>query len=195
MSPSSGSRGGWLGLASEVLIGLGIFAARKALRPARSLPRNTPVQYDDFVLTVTGARTLAGAPPGFTRHAVSPRVDNRAIRVPFPFRRTLAVMEDKKGKWYPVLPEDQRTLDQADATPDPLAAPLPPGRSTSTELAFHLPAEARNPTLRITAGFPIGELLTTLYEGRTRLRIDRSELAPAAGPRGAGRKGFVGRLI
>jgi hypothetical protein len=147
-----------------------VFVAGLLTRKETALGWNTPMQFDDFCFSVVGVRQVAGAPEGWTRHVVSFKIDNRAKRVSYRFRRGMAVAVDSAGRRYPISADGQERLDAARKGPDPCAAPLPAGTSGTTELVFDLPAGETDAGLKLTFG-PVGDAVESLIASPKRFSL------------------------
>jgi hypothetical protein len=155
-----------------VLAVVAAIAIRSLLAREILVPPGTPIRFDDFEFSVVGSReaTLGKGPAARPYLVVSLKVDNNAKRVPYQFRRGIAVMVADDGHKYGVSPEGQTALDGLRAGADPLAAPLPASASATTELAFDLPPSATNPRMKISHGGPLLDVVDDLLGGKRRLK-------------------------
>lgn len=108
--------------------------------------------------TARGRFTIVSVKTWFDPHTISPRRGDAPL---WPNPRTIR-LEDAAGHSYPLSRAGQRILD-ADADPDqPLAHPLRPGESTTTELVFDLPDSSSGAArLLITEGLPVAALIVS----------------------------------
>jgi hypothetical protein len=138
----------------------------------RVVPWNTPIQLDDFFFSVVDVKEIPGAPTGQQRYVVSFKVDNRAKRVPYQFRREMVTAIDERDRRFSISAAGQRLLDESRPGPDPCAAPLPAGRSAVTELVIDLPDDVREPGLKFAFG-PVGDALEAIVSGPKRFTLRR----------------------
>ncbi len=155
------------------LVFLLMIVLRVWLAPEILVPTKTPIRFDDFRFEVIGAReaALGSGESRSPYRIVSLQVHNEAKRVTYQFDPRIAILVDDAGREYGVSAQGQTALDLERRTPNPLAAPLPPGVSGTTELAFALPETAKNPRLKISHGGPILDVVDDLIGGRRRLLL------------------------
>jgi hypothetical protein len=134
-----------------VAIGAGVYFAVVVV-VAIATPRgvthiNEPQCFDDWCITVTGARWSAPAPDD--HYEVTLRLSSRARRRPMGEKGTVVYLTDAQGRRYDPLPES------GDVPFDTL---LQPGQAVDTRRRFAVPREAADLGLVYTheGGFPIG---------------------------------------
>ena len=140
-------------VAATVAAGMFVLLIAAARSPTeRIVGLNTPIRYDDFAFSVTNVRRDTSASGKNAPTIVTLKVHNQARRVPFQFRRSMAVIVDDQGRSFRIDPQGQAALDAARGKPDPLAAPIPAGTSAQTDLVFKIPDDARRPRLNLNSG-------------------------------------------
>src|SRR5579864_2605910 len=129
-----------------------VVIAVSIVSPQRVYAVMDPQCFDDWCITVVGARWME-APPG-GRYEVTLRLSSRAQRVPMGEKGTVVYLTDASGRRYDPL---------ADPTDVPLDTILQPGQSVIATRRFDVPREATNLGLVYThkGGFPIGWLIIT----------------------------------
>ena len=139
-------------LAGLVLGTLALVIARDWTAPEILVPVGTPIEFDDFAFSVVEASTFE---EGFFKEerrrylVVTMKVDNRAKAVSYQFRRDIPILVDDRGRMHAIDPEGQAIVDAKRFGPDPLAAPLPAGRSGMTELVYAMPKASENLRIRL----------------------------------------------
>lgn len=115
------------------------------------------------VIDTTQTKTIGSVPNAvsaggtFTVVTIKTRFDettinpNRGNGILYPNSRVLTIVDDQGRKYLPSV-DGQRALEASGGAGTPLAAPLRPGESYTTTVAFDLPADARSPTLLINEG-------------------------------------------
>jgi hypothetical protein len=107
--------------------------------------------------TARGRFTIVSVKTWFDPHTISARRGDAPL---WPNPRTIR-LEDTAGHGYSLSRAGQRILDP-DADPDqPLAHPLRPGESMTTELVFDLPDSATGSRLLISESIPIAALIVS----------------------------------
>ena len=99
-------------------------------------------------VTAQGNYTVVTIRTRFDETTISPR---RGDGLLYPNSRVLTLIDERGNKYSPSV-EGQRALDAAPTDGKPLATPLRPGQSYTTEIVFDLPADARPSTLLINEG-------------------------------------------
>jgi hypothetical protein len=95
-----------------------------------------------------GTFTVVTIKTRFDETTINP---NRGNGILYPNSRVMTVVDDQGRKYSPSV-DGQHALEASGGAGTPLAAPLRPGESYTTTVAFDLPADARNPTLLINEG-------------------------------------------
>jgi hypothetical protein len=173
---SSGKVAGRLLRRRTILFGVAVILAgsicyRIATSPILEIPVGTSIRFDDFTFAIekSQVRNLDKNEPKKRYLIVTMKVINEAKRVPYKFRRSIVVMSDDKGIESGVSAKGQAILDQEKTSPDALAAPLAPGSSGTTELAFVLPENVKKPRFKISHGGPILDVVDDFFAGKRRL--------------------------
>jgi len=96
---------------------------------------------------------------------------NRGDGELYPNSRVLTLLDDQGRKYTPSA-AGQKALETFGNSGTPLTAPLRPGQSYTTTVAFDLPADARNPTLLINEG----EWITHLVIGHENSLLHKKTL-------------------
>jgi hypothetical protein len=120
--------------------------------PRRVYAVGDPQCFDDWCITVAGARWTDAPPAG--RYEVTLRLSSRAKRTPMGEKGTVVYLTDASGRRYDPLP---------DAADVPLDTRLQPGQSIDITRRFDVPREASGLGLIFTheGGFPIGWFIIT----------------------------------
>jgi len=92
-----------------------------------------------------GTYTVVTVKTRFDETTISPR---RGDGLLYPNSRVLTLIDERGNKYSPSV-EGQRAHDAAPTNGKPLATPLRPGQSYTTEIVFDLPADAKASTLLI----------------------------------------------
>ena len=95
-----------------------------------------------------GTFTVVTIKTRFDETTINPNRGNGTL---YPNSRVLTIVDDQ-GRAYAPSVDGQHALEASSGAGTPLAAPLRPGESYTTMVAFDLPADARNPTLLINEG-------------------------------------------
>ena len=98
--------------------------------------------------TAQGTYTIVTIKTRFDETTISPR---RGEGLLYPNSRVLTLIDERGNKYSPSV-EGQRALDAAPTNGKPLATPLAPGQSYTTDIVFDLPADAKGSTLLINEG-------------------------------------------
>lgn len=141
----------------------------------RVVPLGRPQRFDDFGFAVANVHRLDAIeglrPERGLYLVVRLGIRNEAKRVDYEFRPGSAWIEDASGRRYPLSPEATRRRQEA---PGGLAAcdkPIPAGSSCTTDLAFDVPADVREPRLML-AFDPVGDFLDRILTGKVRFALD-----------------------
>jgi hypothetical protein len=102
-----------------------------------------------------GTYTVVTIRTRFDETTISPR---RGDGLLYPNSRVLTLIDERGNKYSPSA-EGQRALDAAPTNGKPLATPLRPGESYTTEVAFDLSADTKASTLLINEGESITRLV------------------------------------
>ena len=165
-------------------IGLALFAVA-ALGTLAILNRRDQVavlgeeiRYDDFAFAVLGSRQveLLGSGTSELRprgifSLVTLKVINHAQRVDCRLSDFTPLLVDTAGQDYSVDRAAQELLAAQRGGPDPCAVAIPAGGSCTTELAFDVPADARELLLHISSGMSFFDLVDVVFLGRKTLRL------------------------
>jgi hypothetical protein len=154
--PRRSSAGGrFARLALLALALLLLFATHN--RRDRIVGLNTPIRFDDFAYVVLNTkRAEAGRHPVYL---VTVQVQNNAKRVDYRYERGHIYLSEADG----------RTYRPAGAATAPAVVLKAGARHTET-LTFDVPADLREPSLRVTFG-PVGDTLESLFLGRQRVKL------------------------
>ena len=98
--------------------------------------------------TAQGSYTIVTIKTRFDETTISTR---RGDGLLYPNSRVLTLIDERGNKYSP-SDEGQRALNTAQSSGKPLATPLWPGESYTTDVVFDLPAEAKASTLLINEG-------------------------------------------
>jgi hypothetical protein len=153
-------------LAIAVGVYLGGVVLVSVVSPRRELHVGDGQCWDDWCLAVTTVRSRAG--DGTLTYELTFRISSRARRRAQRARDTQVYLTDDLGRRY-------------DPVPDPAAVPfdvlLQPGEDVTVTRVFHLPSDARDPTLVATHGgwfpglFIIGDT-ASLFHKPTIVRLE-----------------------
>ena len=98
--------------------------------------------------TAQGSYTVVTIKTRFDETTISAR---RGEGLLYPNSRVLTLIDERGNKYSPSA-EGQRALNIAQSSSKPLATPLRPGESYTTDVVFDLPADAKASTLLINEG-------------------------------------------
>jgi hypothetical protein len=129
---------------------------------------NTPIRLDDFVFTIESARKIpeARAPSGKVRYVVTMRIANQAKRVDWKFNSIDPVLIDGSGREYHIAVDAQKEHQAELGQPDPTARPIPAGGVVVKDLVYEVPADTRQPSMKLSGG--VGDVLETVLLGKKR---------------------------
>jgi hypothetical protein len=140
-----------------VAVGISYFRSQ----PVDVVPIGKPVRQDDFTYTVT--RVLKVQNADTVSYVVTIRVDNDAKRVDYRWSDDTAFVTDAAGVRYRAIASKTAAAVQR--------APIPPGASAEYDLAFSLPADAKNPMLHYWNGILMGDVFDGLAYSRTEIAL------------------------
>ena len=120
--------------------------------PVREVAIGTPIRHDDFFFTMTNVARSGGA-----HYDVTVLVQNRARRVDYEWRDTIAYVQVGGGKRYAPV-SDARFI-------------IGPGVSREAHVAFELPAGAKDVDLRFWDGIFMGDAFDAAAYSRTAVRL------------------------
>jgi len=121
----------------------------------QTVPRRTVIVHDDFTYTVEGFRVKHDARA--LRLEVALRVANRAKRVPYVWRDTIAYVADARGRRYAPLSHDVIRIQAGD--------------TAVVMLDFALPRDAHRVVLRFWDGIFMGDVFDGLRYARSAVAL------------------------
>lgn len=122
--------------------------------------------------TAQGVYTIITIKTRFDETTISPRRGNGLL---YPNSRVLTVIDERGNKYVPAG-GDKRAFSTVQTKSTPMATPLRPGESYTTDVIFDLPPEVKSATLVINEGewlthFIIGHENSLLHK-KTRFQLD-----------------------
>ena len=143
----------------------GLYIAYVLARPEKVIGFGEKIHHDDFdysVLKVEKLKSMGdGTPspsPQGTFYVVTLKVENNAKRVMHVWNDSMAYIVDDAGKEYHPSPEGQRAWDLAKGKISVSLHSTPPGVFETTQIVFDLPADAKNPCLKIWKDVLMGDM-------------------------------------
>lgn len=121
--------------------------------------------------TAQGIYTVVTIKTRFDETTISPSRGNGLL---YPNDRVLTIIDDRGNKYAPAS-GNKRAFSTAQTTSTPMATPLRPGESYTTDVIFDLPVDMKNATLMINEGewlthFVIGHENSPLHR-KTRFQL------------------------
>jgi hypothetical protein len=163
-------------LFSACAVGLALLVGTTlARRQTRTIPLGARKQWDDFAFAVTDVHrvdSIDGLRP--TRGVflvVRFGIRNMAKRVDFRFQPDRMGIEDARGRTYSLAAEVTRRRQASPAGQPGCDAPIPAGKSCTTDLVFDVPADVASPRLFMSSG-TIGDAMGWLLEGKVRFALE-----------------------
>jgi len=134
----------------------GIYATYVLSRPEKVIDFGEKIHHDDFdysALKVDKLKNIGDSAhlltPNGSFYIVTLKVENNAKRVMHEWNDSMAYIADEAGKEYHPSPEGQEAWDLANGKTSVSLHSTPAGVSETTQIVFDLPADAKNPCLKI----------------------------------------------
>jgi hypothetical protein len=163
-------------LLSACAVGLALLVGTTlSNRQTRTIPLGARKQWDDFAFAVTDVHrveAIDGLRP--TRGAflvVRFGIRNMAKRVDYKFHPDRMGIEDSRGRTYSLAAEATRRRQTSPEGMPGCDAPIPGGKSCTTDLVFDVPADFASPRLFMSTG-TVGDALGWLLEGKVRFALE-----------------------
>jgi hypothetical protein len=135
-------------------------------RPEKIIGLGEQIRHDDFFYSVTGvkkSKTIGEEDQRVTAqgtfYIVSLKVENKAVRVDHRWDISMAHIEDEAGRKYHPFAEGQEAWDEMLGAKNAARHTTPAGASETADIVFDLPADVKNPGLKIWKDVLMGDVL------------------------------------
>ncbi len=133
-----------------------LYASYVLSRPEKVIGLGERIHHDDFEYSVVDVKKQKSIGEGEnlvaakgTFYIVTLKVENRTIRVNHEWDISMAYIEDESGRKYHRSLEGQEAWDKAQGISNAALHTTPPGASEAADIVFDLPADTKNPCLKI----------------------------------------------
>lgn len=166
-----------------VALGLGLlfpasYTAYVLTRPERVIGLGERIHHDDFEYSVVDVKKMKSIGEGENPVAakgvfyiVTLKVENRAIRVDHEWDISMAYVEDESGRKYERSLEGQEARDEAQGIHNAALHTTPPGVSETADVVFDLPADAKNPCLKIWKDVLMGDMFDGIAYRKVKVQL------------------------
>jgi len=161
-------------MALRLVVVLSAALASACAGPERVIGVGERIHHDDFDYSVTRVRTmqtLGGRTASDRFLIVTFRVDNHARRVSHEWSNSTAYVVDESGRAFDNNVTAQRALADREHFDVRDVYVTAPGDSGSTELVFDLPADVKQPMLKVRGYVLMGDVFDLAQFSRTRIRL------------------------
>jgi hypothetical protein len=163
-------------LLSACAVGLALLVGTTlARRQTRTIPLGARKQWDDFAFAVTDVHRVEAInglrPERGTFLVVRFGIRNMAKRVDYQFHPERMGIEDAQGRTYSLAVEATRRRQALPEGQPGCDAPIPAGKSCTTDLIFDVPTDIALPRLFMSSG-PLGDAMGWLFEGKVRFALE-----------------------
>jgi len=132
------------------------------------------IHHDDFEYSVEDfykTDTIGGQRANGTFYVVTFQVENKARRVNHEWDNNIAYMTDENSKQYSNLNEKQKALNSIKPFKLKDKYVTPPGTTDLTVLVFDIPKEVKQPCLKVSGEFLMGDMFDGSQFANTKIKL------------------------
>ena len=157
----------------------GLYIAYVLTRPEKIIGLGEQIRHDDFFYSVVDVKKQKSIGEGENLVAsrgifyiVTLKVENRAIRVDHEWDILMTCVEDESGHKYRPFAEGQEAWDEIQGVKNAARHDTPHGASEMADIVFDLPADVKNPGLKIWKDVLMGDMFDGVAYRKVKVPLD-----------------------